>query len=249
MGRIRTLKPEFHAHEELSALPAETHLLAAALLNYADDEGYFNANPVLLKAGTTPLRSDKTRLDEQVLQLETMGYIEVRHEGIKCVGRVVRFDEHQRVSHPAPSKLKSKFEALPKSSRETPEKLRPEGNGTGNGTGNREGAPAPFAIPDWVDQKSLDRFIAMRKKIRKPVADEALPLLVLKLEGLRRAGNDPTAVLDQSTMNSWQGLFELRGDGEARQKQATVGMNPQPQMSDEDALAIRKALEAKGRKF
>jgi hypothetical protein len=136
MGRIRTIKPEFHSHEELSALPAETHLFASALVNYADDYGYFNANPVLVKAGTNPLRIDKTKTEDQLEQLERIGYIEVRRSGIKHYGRILKFDEHQRVSHPSPSKLKDKYETLPKSSRIIPESFVPEGNreqGTGNG--------------------------------------------------------------------------------------------------------------------
>lgn len=140
MGRIRTIKPEFHSHEELSSLPPETHLLAAALTNYADDEGYFNANPVLVKAGTNPLRKDKTTIEDMMQQLESIGYLEIRKSGLKHYGRICTFEEHQRVSHPAPSKLKSKFESLPKSSGEAPEKLQSdsvlkgiEGNGTGNG--------------------------------------------------------------------------------------------------------------------
>jgi hypothetical protein len=56
MARIRTIKPEFWRHEDLSALPEATHMLAAQLLNYADDYGYFNANPALIKAEVSPLR-------------------------------------------------------------------------------------------------------------------------------------------------------------------------------------------------
>jgi hypothetical protein len=41
MGRIRTIKPEFWRSEDLCSLPEATHMLAAALLNYADDEGFF----------------------------------------------------------------------------------------------------------------------------------------------------------------------------------------------------------------
>jgi hypothetical protein len=149
MGRIRTIKPEFHAHEELSALPPETHLFAGALVNYADDEGYFNANPVLVKAGTNPLRGDKTPISEQLTQLERIGYIEVRRCGLKHYGKVINFELHQRVSHATPSKIKSRFEELPKFAREAHENI-PIGsvvkgielNGIEQGTGNREAATA-----------------------------------------------------------------------------------------------------------
>jgi hypothetical protein len=153
MGRIRTIKPEFHSHEELSALPAETHLLAAALTNYADDEGYFNANPVLVKAGTNPLRDDRTTVEEQLEQLAKIGYLEVRKSGNKHYGKICNFAEHQKVSHPSPSKLKSKFESLPKSSGEAPEKFQSdsalkgiEGNRE-QGTGKGMEASTALAVP------------------------------------------------------------------------------------------------------
>jgi hypothetical protein len=149
MGRIRTIKPEFHTHEELSALPAETHLLAAALTNYADDEGYFNANPVLVKAGTNPLRCDKTPIAKQLEQLVEIGYIQIRRKGLKQYGFICTFEKHQRVSHASPSKLKSSFESLQSNSGETPEDFRPE-QGTGNrreqGTGEAPTADADGAI-------------------------------------------------------------------------------------------------------
>lgn len=69
MGRIRTIKPEFWTNESLSALSAETHMLAAALLNYADDEGYFNANPGLVKAACSPLRESSVSTHTQLKRL------------------------------------------------------------------------------------------------------------------------------------------------------------------------------------
>ena len=69
MARIRTIKPEFWAHEDLSELPEATHMLAAALLNYADDEGYFNANPMLIKAACSPLREPSVSIQESLTLL------------------------------------------------------------------------------------------------------------------------------------------------------------------------------------
>lgn len=155
MARIRTIKPEFHAHEELSALPAETHLLAAALMNYADDEGYFNANPVLIKAGTNPLRRDTTPIDRQLAQLEEIGYIEIRGKGLKKYGFIKHFADHQRVSHPSPSKIKPRFEEFPNSSGEIPERLRPELKGIeGNREQGREGKVSPVSVAEKVRQRT-----------------------------------------------------------------------------------------------
>lgn len=68
----------------------------------------------------------------------------------------------------------------------------------------------PSALPDWVPADAWSAFVAMRKAIKKPLADSAIPLAVAKLDKLRAAGCDPRAVLEQSTLNSWQGLFEVK---------------------------------------
>ncbi len=69
MARIRTIKPDFWADEQLCSLPEATHILAAALLNYADDEGYFKANPALVKAACCPLREPSVNVQESLQQL------------------------------------------------------------------------------------------------------------------------------------------------------------------------------------
>lgn len=107
MARIRTIKPEFWKHEDLSALPEATHMLAGALLNHSDDEGYFRANPGLVKAECCPLREPSVSVQDSLKQLAQIGYLKlgVGQDG-KRYGRIVTFDEHQRVNRPTPSKIK-----------------------------------------------------------------------------------------------------------------------------------------------
>lgn len=109
MARIRTIKPRFWKHEELSALPAETHMLAAALLNYADDYGYFNAHPGLIKAECFPLRELSVSVPESLRSLQAVGFILLgKGEDGKTYGKIMTFDEHQRVSHPTTSEIADK---------------------------------------------------------------------------------------------------------------------------------------------
>jgi hypothetical protein len=146
MARIRTVKPEFWTHEDLSALPEATHLLAAALLNYADDHGYFNANVGLVKAACSPLREPSVSIPESFRSLQAVGYLAfgVTPDG-KRYGRIVKFADHQRVSHPSKSKiacLSITWEGSgnpPEPLGSPPESFRPEGNREQGKEGNREG--------------------------------------------------------------------------------------------------------------
>ena len=64
-------------------------------------------------------------------------------------------------------------------------------------------------LPDWINPETWEAFIKMRKKIKKEPTEEAIVLLIKKLERLKNSGNDPNDVLEQSIMNSWQGVFPL----------------------------------------
>lgn len=106
MARIRSIKPEFWTDEDLSELPPETHMLAAALLNHADDEGYFKANPRLVQATCCPLREDSTSIRRSLDELSRVGYIRL-YEGPdgKRYGLIRNFTRHQKIDRPSPSKI------------------------------------------------------------------------------------------------------------------------------------------------
>lgn len=65
-------------------------------------------------------------------------------------------------------------------------------------------------LPEWVDSRTFQDFKDMRTKIRKPMTDRAVELLIADLSKLRDKGHDPKLVLEQSIKKSWQGVFELR---------------------------------------
>lgn len=135
MGRIRSIKPEFFTNEMLSTLHSETHLLAAGLLCYADDEGYFNANPKLIQAAIFPIREISVSLPEMLRSLIGIEYIEVfKGKDGREYGKLVHFTEHQRVSHALSSKIKPLRDisgTSPEVSDTPPESFRPELKGNG----------------------------------------------------------------------------------------------------------------------
>jgi hypothetical protein len=106
--RIRTVKPQFFTHEELSGLPADTHLLAAGLLCYADDDGYFLAHPDLVKAAIFPLRDCSVSAHDMLNELAAIGFVRLgTGADRKRYGQVVKFSEHQRVNRALASKIRT----------------------------------------------------------------------------------------------------------------------------------------------
>ncbi len=80
-----------------------------------------------------------------------------------------------------------------------------------------------FLLPEWIDPPDWADYVGMRKAIKKPMTPRACQLAIKTLERLRTEGHQPAAVLQQSILNSWQGLFPIRPD----HKPGTNG-KPQP---------------------
>ncbi len=76
----------------------------------------------------------------------------------------------------------------------------------------KEESTEKVQIPDWVPLKEFEAYKKMRKTIRKPLTSEAELLVFRKLEKLQAQGYSPVDVLNQSILNSWQGLFTIKKD-------------------------------------
>ncbi len=107
MSRIRTIKPDFWRDEDLSSVSAEAALLAIGLLNHADDEGYFSANPKLIQADIFPLRELSVSPHSLLEELVSIGYLRLfdGSDG-KKYGLVTNFVKHQIINRPTASKIK-----------------------------------------------------------------------------------------------------------------------------------------------
>lgn len=65
--------------------------------------------------------------------------------------------------------------------------------------------PAWWPMPEW------DAYVAMRNKKRAFITEHAADLIMAEISRLRTGGENPAAVLDQSTQNSWTAIYPLGG--------------------------------------
>lgn len=87
--------------------------------------------------------------------------------------------------------------------------------------------PKPaFQLPEWINAQAWASFVEMRVKIKKPMTNNAMGLAVKALEKLESQGHRAEDVLNQSTFNSWQGLFAIKQDysnGQANGQRSGAG--------------------------
>lgn len=155
MARIRTIKPEFWTDEDLSEVSEAACLLAIGLLNYADDEGFFNANPKLIKAAIFPIREQSGSIPVLLRELSSVRYITLfSGPDSKIYGLVNNFSKHQVINKAKRSVIKDLCTVLYEYGSNTGE-LPPGREGNGKEQGKENTLSAREEIP-FVDKSNLD---------------------------------------------------------------------------------------------
>lgn len=195
--RIRTVKPEFWTNPDLAKLDPFVRLLALALLNYADDEGYFWADPELMRASMFPYEQKSVRIQGGLTELSNIRYVTL-HNGTngRIYGKITTFEKHQRINRPTDSKIKEWINF-------NEDSLSNQGGltlGTGNreqgkGTGNREGGEPP--------KKELPGKTALMRRTETLFKRrEATPWSKAEEEAWKRA----ILAVETTTEEEWQSL-------------------------------------------
>lgn len=109
-------------------------------------------------------------------------------------------------------------------------------------------------LPVWLDEKLWNDFKEHRKAMKAKLTPKAEELAIKALTKLKDLGNDVRSVVEQSIMNGWKGLFEIKQGGNGNARTTTnfkdkhgSGLSPE-QEREADAINAeyyrRKALEA-----
>lgn len=72
--------------------------------------------------------------------------------------------------------------------------------------------PSSIDLPDWLPVPEWEAFGRFRKQIGHKLTPEAAALAVKELDKLRSQGHDPEAVLNQSILRGWKGLFPVKDE-------------------------------------
>lgn len=207
--------------------------LLSLMLSLPDDWDYsINGLVSLSKDGKDSVMNTLT-------EIENAGYL-TRTRAVDSKGRFSGYDynifekpnaENPYPGNPNTEKPDAEKPDAEKPNAETPPQLNTKELNT-NGLSTKQqntkqqeklGAKAPSKkdeptyYPDVLLNAALLDFIEMRKRIKKPMTDRAIELCMRKLKELstqpfsESMDNDiAIKILEQSTMNCWQGLFPLR---------------------------------------
>ncbi len=89
-----------------------------------------------------------------------------------------------------------------------------------------------LVVPDWIDKECWNGYLEMRQLKNKKPTRRALELVIISLTRFKEQGQDPNEVLNLSTVNSWTGVYPVKGGSNAGII-ANRGFSPQKRTSDE----------------
>lgn len=125
-------------------------------------------------------------------KLKSTNEITIKSSSQGTIIEVVKYNDYQEVTNKATDEQPTNNQQVT----------------TTNKSNNIKKSNKGFVLPDWISQDSWDGFVEMRKKIKKPLTDRACTGIINKLDKFGRQNAD--AILDQSTENCWQTVYELK---------------------------------------
>ena len=67
-----------------------------------------------------------------------------------------------------------------------------------------------FVLPNWIKENIWESFLEMRKTKKATPTEHAKDLIIKELLKLKELGNEPNAVLEQSTLNNYTDVYPLK---------------------------------------
>jgi hypothetical protein len=235
----RIIKESICTSDNLDKLTAEAEVFFYRLMVVCDDYGIMFAAPSILRSKCYPWKIDKIK-DKDVEKWRTE-LVEAEliflytYDG-KMYLKFTKWEEHQQVratksKYPTPDLEGVQLISIDIKS------IQPKSNVPviviGNSNSNRDKIIGEYTTNSDLKQTILD-FMEMRNKIKKPMTDKAITLLLKKLSELASTDETKIAILEQSIANSWQGIFELKG-GTAN------GSNKQPNGENKQTFKFDKS--------
>ena len=272
----RILKESITTSENIDKLSAFQETVFYRLIVTCDDFGRADARPKLLASKLFPLKDIRPAQIEDALRGLTSAELVITYTvGGKPFLQMKTWDRHQQVRNkvskfPSPedadeeplqaidsncNQLKSIDSKCPRNPiQSNPIQSLSESNMR---AGAQESAASVFVHfareqEDVELGDALANFAQMRKTIRKPLTANAARLILKKLEGFPR--EQWVQIVNQSVMNSWQGLFPLdekKGGQNASDKsgvskrvqESNAQCQPHGVISDGMLAAARQMLE------
>jgi hypothetical protein len=243
----RMIRKDVSRSKKIASLSERAGFLFFMLIPHLNSYGKLNGNPHFVKGEVVPLIPWATipvieKCLKEISEKTNLKWFE--HDGMMWL-HSINWEEHQKIEEkkrgaddlPAwGNQVGEKSPTTPRlGSPEVEVKEEVEVEEEGEGKSPPDGGPPSFTIPDEIRPEVWEAFEKHRKKLRKPMTDEAKRLIVLEC---RKLGGDPNALLEQSIRRGWLDVFPLKDD---------AGKRDPPGGGSKGLAALQRLRESEGR--
>lgn len=199
-------------------MPQSSRLLYYDLGMYADDDGVVEAFTVMRQTGAN---------EDDLRVLASKGYVRILNEELVTyildwkTNNTIKSDRyHPSVYANLLVQLSDGSNLVPEclqdgSSLEPQIRLGKDRLGKDRLDNNNTGEFSKI-IEEYTDNKELQdtlmEFVKFRKSIKKPMTPHALELLIDKLQKTGNSDSERVEILNQSIIQGWQGIYEVKKD-------------------------------------
>lgn len=225
MAERRMFTKKVTDDDNFMSLSSSAQALYLHLSMSADDDGFCNQVSASMFKAHASVQDLQALLEKRYIYQFESGVIVIKHWRMANALRKDRYTPTAFQEELAKLDLKDNgsYTWLPNGCQMVAERLPQDRLGKDSKGKNRLGKDKeppnppkekPVYYPnDEKLNKTFADYVAMRKQIKSTMTDRAIELAMSKLDKLSGGDNDKAiAILEQSIMNSWKGLFELKED-------------------------------------
>lgn len=216
----RILKESIRTSDSINGLGWFEEVLFYRLMVSCDDYGRFDGRIAIIKGACFPLKSITNKDIEKALgKLVAVGLVGHYEVEEKPYLQLSAWERHQNIRA-----KKSKYPCADDGKMIAHENIcmHMQSN-VPDIQSNPNPNPNPNLNPDtnlstkyFTDNRTLDNalreYISFRTQIKKPMTEKAVELAIKKLNKLTKNQEEQIAIIEQSILNGWQGLFPLKED-------------------------------------
>ena len=220
MAERRMFTKKVTDDDNFMALSASAQALYLHLSMSADDDGFCNQVTLAMFKAHASVQDLEALLEKRYVYQFENGVIVIKHWRMANALRKDRYTPTVFQEEMAKLDIKDNgsYTWLPNGCQVVAERLPQDRLGKdsiGKDSKKSNKVARVYFENETLNNTFLD-YMEMRKKIKAPMTDKAIQLAISKLNKLSNGNNDKAIkILEQSIMNSWKGLFELKEEKKA----------------------------------
>lgn len=218
----RIIKESICTSEDIDKLSTEAEIFFYRLMVTVDDYGIMFAAPSILRSKCFPWKIDKIKdkdIEKWMDELRRTNLIYLYEYEGKQYLKYTKWEHHQQVratksKYPTPDLEGVQLIAIDINGNQLKANAPVIVIDNSNRIRNREKIIEKGYTNNFDLQETILDFMDMRIKIKEPMTDKAIDLLLKKLDKLAKTDDMKIEILEQSILSNWKSVFPVKGGNE-----------------------------------